>query len=410
MRRATVVLAVLAMLAVGCGKSSKSSSETSTGSGSSTTAGGAKQYAVQLDGKTNAFVGEFGSFYPDKLTVHPGDSVQFNLPNFSGVPHTVTFGTLVDKAVAKIDQLGPQATPDAQENSPEMLNLPDVFTHKNPTNGPPDANQSAAQPCYLTTGVPPLSLTGSAPACPKATQPDFDGTQAFYNSGVLGKDGATFSLKVAANTKPGVYSYICLIHRGIMTGKLTVAGADASIPSPADVTAAGTKQFNDAVAAVTPAAQAAQKSPASAATLGTGDPAKAPSVVVAEFGPKSLSIPVGGSVTWNEFAFHTLTFGATDADVGVLTTAADGSVHFAKGGAPAGFTVPPSLSEFPPPANSKPTVVDLGSYDGTGFKSTGITGSVPPQFISFKLTFTKAGTYVVRCLVHPDMKGEIKVG
>lgn len=403
-----MVVAVLALVAVGCGKSNdKTSSDTTP---TTAAAAGPKQYAVQLDGKADAFNGEFANFFPNTLSVHPGDTLQFNLPRFSGVPHTVTFGTLVDKAVAKIDQLGPTATPDAQENSPELLNLPDVFTHKNPTNGPPDANQSAGQPCYLATGVPPLSLTGSAPACPKVTQPDFDGTQAFYNSGVLGKDGATFSMKISANAKPGTYSFICLIHRGGMTGKLTVAAAGTTVPSPADVTAAGAKQQSDVIAAATPAAQAAQKLTATGAALGTGDPVKAPSVVVAEFGPKSLSIPVGGSVTWNEFAFHTLSFGATDADVGVLTTAADGSVHFAKGGAPAGFNVPASLGEFPPPANAKPTLVDLGSYDGTGYKSTGITGSVPPLFVSFKLTFTKAGTYVVRCLVHPDMKGEIKVG
>jgi plastocyanin len=216
-------------------------------------------------------------------------------------------------------------------------------------------------------------------------------------------------MKVASTTKPGSYSFICLIHRGPMTGKLTVAGPGDSVPSPSDVAAAGTKQFDDLVGAVTPAAQAAQKSTPDKAALGTGDPMH-PQAVVAEFGPKSISIPVGGSVTWNEFAFHTLTFGATDADVGVLTTASDGSVHFTKGGAPAGFDVPPALSEFPPPANSKPTLVDLGTYDGTGFKSTGITGSVPPQFIAFKVTFSKAGTYVVRCLVHPDMKGEVKVG
>lgn len=406
MRKVAIVAAVMALLAVGCGKSSSKSSSTTT---TAAAAAGAKTYAVQLDGKADAFNGEFANYFPDKLSVHPGDTLQFNLPRFSGVPHTVTFGTLVDKAVAKINALGPTALPDAQENSPELLNLPDVFTHKNPTNGPPDANQSAGQPCYLATGVPPLSLTGSAPACPKVAQPDFDGTQAFYNSGVLAKDGATFSMKVSANTKPGTYSFICLIHRGGMTGTLTVAAPTASIPAPADVTAAGAKQQSDLIAAVTPAAQAAQKSTPDKATLGTGDP-NHPSVVVADFGPKSISIPVGGSVTWNEFAFHTLTFGATDADVGVITTAADGSVHLAKGGAPVGFTVPPSLSEFPPPASSKPTLVDLGTYDGTGFKSTGITGSVPPQFIAFKVTFSKAGTYVVRCLVHPDMKGEVKVG
>ena len=64
---------------------------------------------------------------------------------------------------------------------------------------------------------------------------------------------------------------LCLIHRGVMTAKLTVAGPGATAQTPADVTAAGTKQFNDTVAAVTPAAQAAQKATPDKATLGTGD-------------------------------------------------------------------------------------------------------------------------------------------
>lgn len=402
MRKLVVLTAALIVVVAAC-----SDSKSSTTSSGNTSSGGT--YTVQLDPKTNAFNGEFGAFLPDALSAHPGDTVKFDLTHFSGVPHTVTFGTLVNQAVTKLDQLGPQAIPEQQENTPEMLNLPDVFPHKSPTSGPPDANQSAGQACFLANGVPPLSLTGSAPACPKVAQPDFDGTQSFYNSGLLMKDGASFTMKLANSIKPGTYSFICLVHRGEMTAKLTVAAPGASIPSPSDVNAAGTKQFNDLVAAATPAAQASQGASADKAELGTGDP-QHPNVVVAQFGPKTVSIPVGGSVTWNEFAFHTLAIGATDADVGILSTAADGSVHLAKGGAPVGFPIPADLGDFPPPTGSGPTVVDLGTYDGTGYKNTGASGSVPPRFLSFKLTFSKAGTYEVRCLLHLDMKGEVKVG
>src|SRR5207253_8760242 len=107
-----------------------------------------------------------------------------------------------------------------------------------------------------------------------------------------------------------------------------------------------------------------------------------PALVVAEFGPKDVSIPVGGSVTWNEYAFHTLSFGASDADIGAVTKAPDGSAHLAKGGAPEGFTVPPELYDFPP-AGTQPVLVDLGTYDGNGYRSTGITGSVSPVFFAF---------------------------
>jgi plastocyanin len=299
--------------------------------------------------------------------------------------------------------------PAAQENTPEMLNLPDVFPH-GPPQGPPKPNQSAAQPCFLGTGVPPLALGGGAPACPKATQPAFDGTQAFFNSGMLTEDGDSFKVKLSSDIKPGDYSMICLIHRGTMTATMTVAPKADTVPSPDDVTAAGKKEFDALVAKVKPAAEAAQKATADKAALGTGDPT-VPNVVVAEFGPKTISIPVGGSVTWNEFAFHTLSFNATDADVGVVSKQADGSWALApKSGPPIGFTVPPAAFIFPPADNAKPLLADLGSFNGDGFKSTGITGSVPPQFIAFKVTFTKPGTYTVRCLVHPDMKGDVKVG
>ena len=43
----------------------------------------------------------------------------------------------------------------AQENSPEMLNIVDVFPHT--IAGPPDANQSAAQPCFYSTPALPRS-------------------------------------------------------------------------------------------------------------------------------------------------------------------------------------------------------------------------------------------------------------
>lgn len=403
MRRLSVIAVVAILIATGCGDDDDGESATPDSPKAT------QAFSVQLDGDTDAFNGEFGAFFPNTLSAHPGDTLNFEMPRASGVPHTVTFGTLVDKGVSALEQLGPTAIPDAQENAPDMLNLPDLFPHKSPSQGPPDANQSAAQACYLESGIPPLSLTGSAPACPKKAQPEFTGTQTFYNMGLIGDDGDMVSMKLADSIQPGTYSFICLIHRGVMTGELTVAAEGTAVPGPDAVKAAGKKQFDDLVAAVTPAAVQARQATPDKAALGTGNP-QYPSAVVAEFGPKTVSIPVGGSVTWNQFAFHSLTFGASDADIGVVTEDPDGTVHLTKGGGPEGFEVPPNLFDFPQPASGKPVLVDLGSYDGKGFRNTGVPGSLPPVFISYKLTFTKAGTYPVQCLVHPDMKGEVKVG
>lgn len=411
MRRLAFVALVMVLFAGACGDDKEETTATTepTATTASSAAKGPQEFAVDIEGKTDAFNGELAAFFPNKLSARPGDTVKFDLAHFSGVPHTVTLGTLIDKGVATLEKLGPTASIAATENNPEMLKVPDVFPHASPKGGPPDANQSAGQPCFLATGVPPLSLSGSAPACPKVAQPDFDGTQAFYNSGILTEEGDTFSVKLADDIKPGTYNIMCLIHRAVMTSKLTVAPSGTAVPGPEAVKAAGKKQFDTMVTTLTPVAEAAQKNTPDKAALGSGDPQHYPSVVIAEFGPKNISIPVGGTVTWNQFAFHSLTFGATDADVGVLAKAPDGAVHLTKGGAPDKIDMPPSVFEFPPPDNGKPVVVNY-TYPGSGFASTGVPGSLPPVFITYKVTFPKAGTYAVRCLVHPDMKGEVKVG
>jgi plastocyanin len=398
-------LALVVVLGAGACSSSKSSSTTAS---TTPSAAGAQTYTVQLDGNSS-FNGVFTAFFPNDLSAHPGDTIDFTLPHFSGEPHTIAMGTLVDAAVAKLAQLGPKATVAQQEDSPEMLKLPDVFPHQ-VGNGPPDANQSAGQPCFLATGIPPLSLTGGAPACPKVAQPDFDGTQSFYDSGVLQQDGDHYTVKLSPNIKPGTYSLMCMIHREAMTAKFTVAPSSATVGSPADQAARGQQQLNQLISAMAPLAANAQQPHGTTVQAGLVNPQYF-NALVAQFSPKSISIPVGGSVTWNWNGFHSVSFNSTPADVGAFTKAADGSIHLAKGGAPAGINTPPAAFVFPPPDNGKPIAIDGGQWDGTGFRNTGIVGSLgPPVFITFKQTFTRAGTYTFRCLFHPNMEGTVKVG
>ena len=409
MRKLAVFVALLAMVAAGCSKKSTTSSTSSTGASPTAQAQGPQAFGVTLDGKTDAFNGEFGTFFPNSLSVHAGDTINFSLPRYSGVPHTVTLGTLVDKAVARYQALGPQAPAYQQENDPAILNLPDVFPHT-PGNGPPDANQSAGQPCYLATGTPPLSLPGSAPACAKTAQPDFDGTQSFYNSGVLNKDGDAFSVKLASSIKPGNYSVICLVHRGGMTAQITVVAPSQSVPTPAQVTANGTKQFNDVVARMTPLAQAAQVTATTTTVVNVGSFDTQSDNVIADFGPKSLSVPVGATVTFTFAAFHTLAFNAPDSAVGIVSKDPNGVVHLAQGGAPVGWTLPPAWGFFPQPVTQTAASTNLGSYSGSAERNTGLIGSIPPAIFSVTVKFTQKGTIPIRCLVHPEMKGEVKVG
>ena len=55
--------------------------------------------------------------------------------------------------------------------------------------------------------------------------------------------------------------------------------------------------------------------------------------------------------------------------------------------------------------------MDAGTWDGTGFLSSGIIVSFPPApLYQYKVTFSKAGTYKYVCLIHTDMQGTVKVG
>jgi plastocyanin len=400
MRKLSLSLVALALLAGACAKTSTTSKPA---------AGGARTFNVQLDGKTDGFNGVFPAFFPKTFSAHPGDTIKFSLPHFNGEPHTVGLGTLVDKGVTKVEQLGPKGTFAQQESSPELLNLPDIFPHEVPKDGPPGANQSAGQPCFLDTGVPPLSLLGRAGPCPKRAQPEFNGTQSFYNSGVIQEDGASFTVKLKKDIKPGSYGLMCMIHRGGMTGRITVAAADQTVPSPDTVTKAGKDALDKLIAALKPAADSRAKVQAGHVAVGIGDP-NVPEAIVAEFAPKTVTAKVGETVTFDQFFFHSISFNASDSDVGAFIKEPDGTVKLnEKAGAPAGVDVPESLFTFPPPDDGKPVTVDMGKWDGTGFKSTGVTGSVPPVLETAKIVFTKPGTYALRCLLHPDMKAEVRV-
>ena len=119
--------------------------ETTAATGAETTAvagsTGAQSYSVGVDAKNDTFPIAAVAYYPNELTVHPGDTVDFN-SIFSGEPHTVTFGTLVDQGL-------PKAKPTDTVEPPELLKIPLMLP-----NGPGDAIQAAAQPCFLASGDP----------------------------------------------------------------------------------------------------------------------------------------------------------------------------------------------------------------------------------------------------------------
>ena len=55
--------------------------------------------SVNVDNQSDKFNAGFLAYFPDDVTVRPGDTVEFK-ENFSGEPHSVTFGTLVESGLA----------------------------------------------------------------------------------------------------------------------------------------------------------------------------------------------------------------------------------------------------------------------------------------------------------------------
>lgn len=107
-------------------------------------------------------------------------------------------------------------------------------------------------------------------------------------------------------------------------------------------------------------------------TAGSGTPDSA--VMGNRFYPSTITIDVGDSITWTFMDAHTVTF---------------------LSGGPQPFPISPQTGT---PAGGP-------NYDGTGFVNSGI---VEPGG-TFKLTFTKAGTFPYLCLLHPGMTGNVIV-
>jgi plastocyanin len=135
------------------------------------------------------FTTEATSFFPEDLTVHVGDTVQW-----SGSGHTVTLGSPA-----------------------QIANLRTKFVLRTGTNG-----------SYKYSVNPQIAFPSVSNGCGSSTACVYTG--GYLNSGLIGGlgggggGGGTFSVKF---TKAGVYHYGCLVHNG-MDGQITVLAAAKS--------------------------------------------------------------------------------------------------------------------------------------------------------------------------------------
>ncbi len=367
-------------------------------------------FHVNVDAHNSKANEAFIAYFPSVIHVHAGDTVVFHWAG-NGEPHTVTLGTLVDNAVSAFSKL----TPAQQNNPPASVIAADAAVPQLLPNGPGDAVQSAANPCYVAAGDAP----GTA-ACPKTTQPSFDGTQSFYNSGWKNSN-ANFTVHLSPGTRPGTYTFMCLLHREGMTGKIVVVPSAESVPTPWQDIAQGRRELAKVENGLAPAVQALRlgKPPFPVAVpgkhvvlAGSGSPA-VQAAGITEFGPHIIHVPVGGSVIWYLIGPHSITFNSTKKNDDIRATAPDGSVH---------LNVPALVPAGGPGEPSKPLtggsqqhlkfkVVAETRWNGKGFHSSGVFGnSDPPAIEGYRITFTRAGTYRYICTVHDNMKGTVVVG
>lgn len=433
-RRATVavVAAIVAIGLTGCG----------TGGGAGSGAG-TDAVTVLVDYQHDEFATSHLEYYPKIVKVHPGSTVVFKQA-WTGEPHSVTFGKLVDKHMQIVsdflikngDKPMSSDEPPPAEVMPALEGMDTDLVYM--LDGDADGlkvKQGAAQPCFLKTGTYPDE--GETP-CPEVDQPVFDGSYDIYNSGFIPYEGSkqsnTFTVDFADDIAPGTYNYYCNIHGPAQWGRVEVVPPQQDVPSKADVAKQARAEALEDIKFLEERLARAQKTGKTEVDGEelkgnlTGIEGQFPAVhaFVDEFTPKTIKAKARTPVSWTIVGTHTISFNVPKY-FPYFTVDEDGTVKANPDAYRAvGFPAPPQEEDGPPdgeggeggapPSDEGPpreeqeegeqVVLDAGDWDGKGFRST---GSDYPTGATFKVTFTKKGTYTYACLLHPAMVGKVEI-
>lgn len=404
---------------------------------------GAQTRTVRVDYASDEFASFLLSYFPRTVTMRPGDTVVFK-QTWTGEPHTVTMGTIVDKAFKVFNPLVERFRK-GEEVSDEEIAAPEVREAEEPLPGffagEDEVAQNGAQPCYLESGAPPKD---PKQPCPQRAQPEFNGRQTYFNSGFIpygGPRGNEFTVKLANDIRPGTYTYYCNVHGPPMSGRIRVRPAGSSIPSEDEVNEQAFKEIEEQAGPLRRVLERTQEtgrfSDEEITVRGNIAGLWDPKVFggLNEFIPREINARVGQKVSWSVFGLHTLSFDVPPY-FPIYRIKKDGTVELnpdigkAAGGAPEPPAdpheegppeegAPPGEDggppESPPPGEGagaqgkppEPMTVDGGTWDGSGFWSSGLVASDP--YLKYSLSFTRRGTYEYACLIHPKMVGTVTV-
>jgi plastocyanin len=319
-------------------------------------AGGQSAPVPGPDRPTSAWT--YTRFYPDKITVHVGDTIIWKLNSME--IHQIVFP------------------------APGQAYLP--FTQADPAN-------------------PQAQMVNPLVAFPQGG-PQYDGT-ALAGSGLLGAPPSYTKEYRLTFTRAGTFPYLCPMHTAQlpggqvagMTGAVTVVAADQPLlKTPAQIDAdaqAALTADNQAAAAAEPAAR--QAPPPTAGPNGTtiyhgniGWDSGALSYM--RFAPADFTIHVGDTIEWTQTSNqtpHTVTLYSGQAEPPQFITQPQ------PGGPPKILFNPAAFA----PAGGR-------AYDGAGTRNSGFMPGKQdpaPGPRAYSLTFTQPGAYEYLCVLHDEM-------
>jgi plastocyanin len=379
-----------------------------------------QQAVVLVDNSHDAFAASMISFFPDHVVVRPGETVRFR-QRWTGEPHSVTFGALFNDQLGRIRERLEEPLPPVAADLPDLAVINRLPVMLGRDGAEFVVNQNGAQPCFLDDGAPPLDPDE---ACPARRQPRFTGRHSYYSSGFIpyrGARGNRFDVTLSGDIAPGDYHFYCNLHGVGQSGTMTVVGAGEDRPPRSTVDRRTqeriAREYSSPLATALAAARrddlridgVAYDAPlAGAATTEVRPWGGAAHRLhfghrhgsVDEFLPGIVRATVGRPVTWTFVGRHTVSFNvprylpvfAVDDDG---TVRLDRRVH-----EPVGWTVPAH------PPDAPPRLVDAGVWNGEGFRSSGLDWRTGDRF---RVTFSRPGSYLLACLIHPAMVGKVVV-